>query len=372
LYYAAGSTTATRVYGQGGSFTTNVVNNGGVTATSLGAPESVAVDSSGNVYIVDTFNNRVLYYAAASTTATRVYGQSGSFITNIYNNVGVTATSLDQPEGVAVDSGGNIYVADNLNNRVLAYQTGLNISTQPPTGVTPGLPFGITAQLIDVGSGQIFTDFSGLVTAAIKAGTGTAGATLGGTTSVTTTNGVATFSNLTIDTGGTGYILTVSSPGVGSAMTTAFNIVRSLFLTPLTSPSFSFTLTGAMGTITSLRTFKVNDSTGSGLGWHTTITSTQFSTIDGKRLPTTALTITGVSAACTAGQTCIVPVNGVSSYPITVPAATTAPAAITYFRANGNTGTGDVTLTVTYSLSIPPGTASGTYTNTLTDTLVKY
>ncbi|HTK07122.1 MAG TPA: NHL repeat-containing protein [Ktedonobacteraceae bacterium] len=373
LYYAAGSTTAIRVYGQGGSFTSNVANNGGVTATSLNAPQGVIVDSGGNLYIADANNNRVLYYVAGSTTARRVYGQGGSFIINTANSIGgVTASSLDQPEGVAVDSSGNIYVADNLNNRVLTYQTALSISTQPPTGITPGSTFGLAAQLIDVGSGQIFTDFSGPVTVAINAGTGTGGATLSGTTSLAASNGVATFSNLTIDIGGAGYVLTVSSPGSGSAMTTAFNIVGGLFFTPLTNLSFTFTLNGTIGTVTSQSIFKVNDTTASGLGWHTTITSTQFSTIDGKRLPTTALTITGVSAACTAGQTCVVPVNGVNSYPITVPAATTAPAAITYFSANGNTGTGDVTLTVTYSLSIPPGTASGTYTSTLTETLVKH
>ncbi len=144
----------------------------------------------------------------------------------------------------------------------------------------------------------------------------------------------------------------------------------SLFLTPLTSPSFSYTLTGTTGTITSAHTFKVFSAAGSAVGWHVTITSTLF-TLGGNTLPSTSMTITAVSAACTAGQTCVVPTNGVSGYPLTVPAAATAPTAIYFFSANGGTGTGDVTVTATFSLAIPPGTAAGTYTSTVTETLIK-
>ena len=75
LFYPSGSTTATRVYGQLGSFTTNTPNNGGVSANSFCDPLGVALDSSGNLYVADYGNNRVLFYPAGSTTATRVYGQ---------------------------------------------------------------------------------------------------------------------------------------------------------------------------------------------------------------------------------------------------------------------------------------------------------
>src|SRR5271157_4318936 len=104
-----GSTTATRVYGQGGSFITNTTNNGGISATSLDIPIGVAVDGSGNLYVTDASNNRVLYYAAGSTTATRVYGQGGFFTTNTanYPSGSVSATSLYRPIGVAVDGSGN-------------------------------------------------------------------------------------------------------------------------------------------------------------------------------------------------------------------------------------------------------------------------
>ncbi len=130
LFYPAGSTTATRVYGQNGSFTSGVQNNGGVTANSLGQPYGLAVDGSGNLYVADYLNSRVLFYPAGSTTATQVYGQGGNFTTNTPNNGGISATSLNQPTGVALDSSGNLYVADIYNNRVLFFPYNSTMATQ--------------------------------------------------------------------------------------------------------------------------------------------------------------------------------------------------------------------------------------------------
>lgn len=112
-------TTAIRVYGQGGVFTANAVNNGGLSANSLNVPFSIAVDSSG-VYISDWSNSRVLYYSGTSTTATRVYGQIGVFTTSTTNNGGLSASSINQARGIAVDSSG-VYLADSGNHRVLYY-----------------------------------------------------------------------------------------------------------------------------------------------------------------------------------------------------------------------------------------------------------
>lgn len=119
LFYPGTSTTATRVYGQAGNFTTNTFNNGGLSANSLGNPSRIALDASG-VYIVDYSNHRALFYAGTSTTATRVYGQLGSFTTGTQNNGGITANSLRNPNGIAVDASG-VYIADNMNHRVLFY-----------------------------------------------------------------------------------------------------------------------------------------------------------------------------------------------------------------------------------------------------------
>ena len=129
LFFLSGMTTATRVYGQLGSFTTGTQNNGGISANSLNLPLGVVVDSSGNLYVGDYNNNRVLFYPSGSTTATRVYGQLGSFTTHTSNNGGISANSLFNSIGVALDSSGNLYVCDYSNQRVLLY---------PPT-TTPGI-----------------------------------------------------------------------------------------------------------------------------------------------------------------------------------------------------------------------------------------
>jgi sugar lactone lactonase YvrE len=130
LFYPPGSTTATRVYGQLGSFTTAIANNGGISADSLFGPNDVAVDDNDNLYVADLGNNRVLFYLAGSTTATQVYGQGGSFTTRTANNGGISADSLSQPAGLGVDSKDNLYVADQQNNRVLFYPEGSTTATQ--------------------------------------------------------------------------------------------------------------------------------------------------------------------------------------------------------------------------------------------------
>ncbi|WP_238325526.1 NHL repeat-containing protein [Leptospira inadai] len=117
LYYPSGSTTATRVYGQP-NFTSNTANNGGRTANSLSAPKGIALDPQGGLYVSDKFNNRVLYYPPGSTTATRVYGQNGDFTTA---NSGTNSSSLNGPEGLAFDSSGGLYIVDTGNNRTLYF-----------------------------------------------------------------------------------------------------------------------------------------------------------------------------------------------------------------------------------------------------------
>jgi len=120
------ATTAICVYGQGGSFTANRDNNGGVSALSLSNPSALALDAQGGLYVADQYNNRVLHYPKGSITADQVYGQSGSFTTSAGNPsyTVASATSLEQPSGLALDAQGGLYVADTNNNRVLHYSAG--------------------------------------------------------------------------------------------------------------------------------------------------------------------------------------------------------------------------------------------------------
>jgi len=126
LYWPAGSSVATRVCGET-SLTSCSYNQGGSspTASSLYYPTSVALNSAGNLYVADNSNNRVLMYPAAAsltgTNAIRVWGQLGSFTTR----VGATsATGLLYPYAVLVDWADNVYISDSNNNRMLFYSAG--------------------------------------------------------------------------------------------------------------------------------------------------------------------------------------------------------------------------------------------------------
>lgn len=128
LYYPSGSTTATRVYGQGGSFTTN--STGSVTEATLNRPNFVTLDSSDGLYISDSKNNRVLYYPSGSITPTRVYGQGGSFTSNTANLNGISADSLNSPMQSVIDSCNNLYLVDELNYRVLFFPSNSTTATK--------------------------------------------------------------------------------------------------------------------------------------------------------------------------------------------------------------------------------------------------
>jgi len=365
LYFPSGETTATSVYGQGGSFTDGTTNNGGLSASSLDAPAGVALDLNDNLYISDAGNNRVLYYPSGQTTATRVYGQGGDFTNNTANNNGIGSASLSAPAGVALDSSGDIYVADAPDNRVLQYQDKLHVTSQPDSTITVDANFSTAFSLTDVGSGLAFADFAGSVSILIKSGTGAQGATLGGTTTVTATSGVATFSSLSIDTAGTGYVLTGSSSGVGQVDTNSFDAVGMLSETITSISSPSVTLNGTDQSMTWQMVLDVTDTRGTGAGWNLTITSTQFKTLTGKTLPTTATRITAVDAACTPASSCTSATNTLS-YPLAVPAGSTAPTPVKFFNAASGSGQGHLQLTVMLSTTVPANSYKGTYTNTIT------
>ena len=121
-------TDADHVFGQDGSFTTGAPNQGGRDAGSISFPEGLTLDGAGNLFVADSGNNRVLVYDDPLTTdklADHVFGQDGFFTTGDINRGGLDATSLDYPADVAVHAGGDVYVADQRNSRVLYYQSPL-------------------------------------------------------------------------------------------------------------------------------------------------------------------------------------------------------------------------------------------------------
>ena len=69
-------------------------------------PEGVAGDASGNIYVADSYNDRIQKFRSNGTYLTR-WGTSGS-----------SNGQFDRPIGVAVDATGNVYVADSYNDRI--------------------------------------------------------------------------------------------------------------------------------------------------------------------------------------------------------------------------------------------------------------
>jgi hypothetical protein len=141
----------------------------------------------------------------------------------------------------------------------------------------------------------------------------------------------------------------------------------SLAAPPATAPFGSLTLNGSNQSVTTNFALSPTDGSGASSGWNLTGTSTTF-TAGSHKLSTTATTVTAGSAAATSA-TCRLPTNAIT-YPVTLPAGTTAPTAVKIYDAAANTGLGPSTVTLTFKLSLLPNVFSGAYSSTWTFSLV--
>jgi MYXO-CTERM domain-containing protein len=112
--------------------------------------------------------------------------------------------------------------------------------TSQPSSATAGASLGEVSVAIRDAAGNLVTSASNTITLALGANPG--GGRLSGTTSAAAVNGVATFSNLSLDKVGAGYTLRASSGTLTSATSTAFNI------TPGAAASLAFRGAPASGT----------------------------------------------------------------------------------------------------------------------------
>jgi sugar lactone lactonase YvrE len=90
-------------------------DNGPATLAALNQPTGIASDAAGNLYIADSMNSRIRKVSASGTIST-VAGTGDDGFNNDHIPAGLAF--LNQPADVAVDSAGNLYIADMLNNRV--------------------------------------------------------------------------------------------------------------------------------------------------------------------------------------------------------------------------------------------------------------
>jgi sugar lactone lactonase YvrE len=90
-------------------------DGGPATLAQLNLPQGLAVDSSGNLFIADTFNSRIRMVASSGIITT----VAGGGTNRPGDGVAATATPLCRPSGVAVDFASNLFIADTCGNRIL-------------------------------------------------------------------------------------------------------------------------------------------------------------------------------------------------------------------------------------------------------------
>ena len=121
----------------------------------LWGPNGIALDTSVTpniLYVSDTFNNRVLAWKNATgftsgQPADLVIGQQDMYRTSAQGPGQQFQTGLNSPTGLAVDSNGNLYVADSGNNRILRFpkpfaNAGLAVSRSLYRPAEPEFPHG--------------------------------------------------------------------------------------------------------------------------------------------------------------------------------------------------------------------------------------
>ncbi len=153
LYFSSGTTDPrvrkidtngiiTTIAGNGtacSSSTASCGDGGPATSANLSDPVGIAMDSQGNIYIADRANNRIRKFIASNNQITTVAG-TGTACSATTAACGdasaATSAQLNAPQFVAIDSSGNLYIADTADNRVRMVTPGGTISTVVGTGAT--------------------------------------------------------------------------------------------------------------------------------------------------------------------------------------------------------------------------------------------
>src|SRR3989338_5180786 len=150
-------TIADRVLGQPGFESATTETS----ATGMTRPIGIAVDARGRLYVSEELNNRILVFdspAAGDTTADTVLGQA-NFTTAI---AATTRTGMSGPSGVAIDAFGRLYVSEFTNNRILIFDSPTSGDTTADTVL--GQPNFTTSVEITTRDGMSAPDGVGLCT----------------------------------------------------------------------------------------------------------------------------------------------------------------------------------------------------------------
>ncbi len=105
-------------------------DSGVAASAQLSNPSALALDSSGNLFIADTGNHRIR--KISGTTITTVAGNGEQAFSG--DGALATAAGIDSPNGVAIDAAGKIYIGDTRNQRVRVVDATGVISTLAGNG----------------------------------------------------------------------------------------------------------------------------------------------------------------------------------------------------------------------------------------------
>jgi len=125
----------------------------------LSKPAGVAVDGAGDVIVADTGNNQVVEIPVVNGKLS-----SAAQLTLISSSTSIDGSKLSGPAGVTIDASGNLYIADTGNNRIvyLPYNGGWNLSLASALGSNLTAPLATAVDprgnlfVADSGSGQIY------------------------------------------------------------------------------------------------------------------------------------------------------------------------------------------------------------------------
>jgi sugar lactone lactonase YvrE len=106
-------------------------SDGNGTAAQFSNPQGIAIDAQGNIYISDTFNNRIRKITPDGTVTTIAGNGTAGYVDNETG----TDAQFYAPAGLTVDGQGNIYVADYGNNVIRKITAAGAVSTYAGNGV---------------------------------------------------------------------------------------------------------------------------------------------------------------------------------------------------------------------------------------------
>lgn len=110
-------------------------DGGPATSAALNSPSEIAVDGKGNLFIADSGNNRVRMVNPAGVITTVAGTGTGDYS----GDAGpATSAELNNPQGIAVDGAGNLFIADTYNDRIRKVIPGGIITTVVGNGNTNG------------------------------------------------------------------------------------------------------------------------------------------------------------------------------------------------------------------------------------------